>query len=330
MPNAIFIFIFSTVALVSSFALYIYWYIEISSGLDEVVLKFDIDPRQVFESQTALVIVVLSLLVGLILTGLSMTFVYNQKMQQLYRLQNNFINNFTHELKTPVTSLKLYLETFLRHDLSKEDQQRYLHYMLQDVHRLSDNINNILDLGRIESKNFQDEFIEIDVVSFITTFYQQNAHLFPGIAVRVIPPSDNRLTVAASPPLIEMLLINLATNAVKYNESEKPELTVSFGETAQKAIIRFSDNGIGIERSHWKKIFKKFYQVGHASTRSAQGSGLGLYLVQNIVKAHHGHIKVSADQAEQHAEAKRKRGSTFTVTLPLSAHNRRKTMSAAP
>ena len=118
MPNAIFIFIFSIVALVSSFVLYIYWYIEISSGLDDVVLKFGIDPRQVFESQTAMVIAVLSLLVALILMGLSMTFVYNQKMQQLYRLQNNFINNFTHELKTPVTSLKLYLTRssfFIRH-----------------------------------------------------------------------------------------------------------------------------------------------------------------------------------------------------------------------
>ncbi|WP_304439556.1 histidine kinase dimerization/phospho-acceptor domain-containing protein, partial [Oleiphilus sp. HI0123] len=64
-----------------------------------------------------------------------MSFVYTKKMQQLYRLQNNFINNFTHELKTPVTSLQLYLETFQKHDLDKETQQKYLNYMLRDVHR---------------------------------------------------------------------------------------------------------------------------------------------------------------------------------------------------
>lgn len=310
MPNAIFIFIFSIVALVSSFVLYIYWYIEISSGLDDVVLKFDLDPRQVFESQTAMVIAVLSLLVGLILTGLSMTFVYNQKMQQLYRLQNNFINNFTHELKTPVTSLKLYLETFQRHDLSKDDQQKFISYMLQDVHRLSENITNILDLGSIESKNFKGKFIECDAVAFVTSFYEQNAHLFQGGVVTVMPPKNGRYEIALIPSLFEMLLINLATNAFKYNESDDPSLKVQFEFNSQGIVIRFTDNGIGIERSQSQKIFKKFYQVGDSNLMSAKGSGLGLYLVQNIVTAHNGKIKARS--------AGKGQGSTFVVTLPPS------------
>ncbi|UZE96662.1 sensor histidine kinase [Alkalimarinus alittae] len=308
MPNGVFIFIFSIVALVSSFVLYIYWYIEISSGLEEAVLKFGIDPRQVFESQTALVIVVLSLLVGLILTGLSMSFVYNQKMQQLYRLQNNFINNFTHELKTPVTSLKLYLETFQRHDLSKEDQQKYIRYMLQDVHRLSENITNILDLGSIESKHFKGTFVEHDAVSFITSFYEHNAHLFQTGVVAVEPPKEGRYNIALNAPLFEMLLINLATNAFKYNESDEPSLSVRFERNAQNIVITFTDNGIGIDRSQSQKIFKKFYQVGDSNLMSAKGSGLGLYLVQNIVAAHSGKIKARSEG--------KGRGSTFVVTLP--------------
>ena len=310
MPNAIFIFIFSIVALVSSFVLYIYWYIEISSGLDDVVLKFDLDPRQVFESQTAMVIAVLSLLVALILMGLSMTFVYNQKMQQLYRLQNNFINNFTHELKTPVTSLKLYLETFQKHDLSKEDQQKFVSYMLQDVHRLSENITNILDLGSIESKNFKGKFVERDAVDVVSSFYQQNAHLFQGGVVTVVQPRSGSYHIALNPSLFEMLLINLATNAFKYNESEEPSLKVQFERTTQGIIIRFTDNGIGIERSQSQKIFKKFYQVGDSNLMSAKGSGLGLYLVQSIVTAHSGKIKVRSGGKGQ--------GSTFLVTLPIS------------
>ena len=310
MPNAIFIFIFSLVALVSSFVLYIYWYIEITIGLDDVVDKFDIDPHMVFESQPALVIVVLSLLVGLILTGLSMTFIYNLKMQQLYRLQNNFINNFTHELKTPVTSLKLYLETFLKHELSKEEQDKFVNYMLQDVHRLSDNISNILDLGRIESSHFKGEFVELNLPCFVSSFYADNAYLFKGANIKVEHLEGDDINVAINTSLFEMLLINLATNAVKYNQSGKPELQVQFEVSQRNVMIKFSDNGIGIDRSQSKKIFKKFYQIGHSNIMSAKGSGLGLYLVQNIVRAHRGKIKVSSDGADS--------GSMFTVTLPLS------------
>jgi two-component system phosphate regulon sensor histidine kinase PhoR len=314
MPNAIFIFIFSLVALVSSFVLYIYWYIEITIGLDDVVNKFDIDPRLVFESQPALVIVVLSLLVGLILTGLSMTFIYNMKMQQLYRLQNNFINNFTHELKTPVTSLKLYLETFLKHELSKEEQDKFVNYMLQDVHRLSDNISNILDLGRIESSHFKGQFVELDLVSFVSAFYTNNAYLFSGATIKVEQPEDKDIKIAINTSLFEMLLINLATNAIKYNQSDKPELLVHFEIARRNLVITFSDNGIGIDRSQSKNIFKKFYQVGHSNIMSAKGSGLGLYLVQNIVRAHHGKIKVTSEGVGN--------GAMFIVTLPLSLSNK--------
>jgi len=318
MPNAIFIFIFSLVALLSSFVLYIYWYIEISSGLDDVVLKFDLDPRQVFESQPAVVVVVLSLLVGLIFTGLSMTFIYNLKMQQLYRLQNNFINNFTHELKTPVTSLKLYLETFQKHNLSREEQIKCINYMLQDVHRLSGNISNILDLGRIESRHFQGEFVEQNLINFADSFYDKNAYLFQDASIRVEVPEDNKyndpgyinsaFTVSINESLFEMLLINLASNAIKYNESETPELVVSFRRNEKNISMEFSDNGIGIERKQSKKIFKKFYQTARSNIKSTDGSGIGLYLVQNIVQAHKGKIKVNSSG--------RGMGATFTVTLP--------------
>ena len=318
MPNAIFIFIFSLVALVSSFVLYIYWYIEISSGLDDVVLKFDLDPRQVFESQPAVVVVVLSLLVGLIFTGLSMTFIYNLKMQQLYRLQNNFINNFTHELKTPVTSLKLYLETFQKHNLSKEEQNKCINFMLQDVHRLSGNISNILDLGRIESRHFQGEFVEQDLIKFVDDFYDKNAYLFQGALIKVGVPEDKKYNdpvsvnpeyiVSINESLFEMLLINLASNAVKYNESATPELAISIRRHEKTISMAFSDNGIGIERKQSKKIFKKFYQTARSNIKSAEGSGIGLYLVHNIIQAHKGKIKVTSSG--------RGKGATFTVTIP--------------
>ena len=112
--HPVFIFVFSAVALVTSLFLYIYWYMEISKALEILVKKFNIDPGLLLLSKTGMVVLVLSGLVGIILTGIVMTFLYYQKTLKLYRLQHNFINNFTHELKTPVTSMKLYLETFLK------------------------------------------------------------------------------------------------------------------------------------------------------------------------------------------------------------------------
>ena len=99
------IFVFSTVALVLSLFLYIYWYVEVSTGLEAMVRKLNLEPVQVLAPQTWFVVLVLSILVGIILMGIFTIFVYNKKTIQLYPLQHNFINNFNNELRTPVKSL---------------------------------------------------------------------------------------------------------------------------------------------------------------------------------------------------------------------------------
>ena len=165
--HPVFIFVFSIVALAASLALYIYWYIEVSAGLKAVIEKYHLDPSQFLEVQTWVVILVLCILVAIILAGVFLIFIYNQKTWQLYRMQRNFINSFTHELKTPVTSLKLYLETFAKHELPREDRLKYVGFMIHDVERLLDNINRILELARIESGSYRKEFVETDLVSAV-------------------------------------------------------------------------------------------------------------------------------------------------------------------
>lgn len=306
--HPIFIFIFSIFALVTSLGLYIYWYVKVSTGLETVARKFNIDPGQVLKAETWLVIMVLSILVGIILMGIFTIFVYNQKTLQLYRLQNNFINNFTHELKTPVTSLKLYLETFARHDISREEQLKFIHYMLQDVSRLSDNINRILNLARIESKNYGGEFIVADIISLTNEFYKNNKYLFKNCIVSIHDYPGKSFLYLVNPPLFEMLLINLLTNAVKYNKSKTPEINVRFKKRKNKFYLLVSDNGIGLEKSEIKKIFRKFYQVGRSDNMSAKGSGLGLFLVQSVARIHKG--KVIARSKGQGS------GSVFILILP--------------
>jgi len=306
--HPIFIFILSIVALGTSLFLYIYWYVGVSAGLKAIVYKFSLDSSQVLKPQTWIVIMVLSILVGIILLGIFIIFVYNQKTFQLYRLQHNFINNFTHELKTPVTSLKLFLQTFSKHELSRDDQLKYIKYMITDVSRLSDYINRILNLARIESKSYKKEFIVSDLAEVFEQFYKNNDHLFQDCKITIHHPPEP-LLYSINPPLLEMLLMNLLTNAIKYNESKVPMVDIAFEKQNRKLLISFKDNGIGLEKGKIKKIFKKFYQVGRSDDMLAKGSGLGLHVVQNIIRIHKGKVV---------AESKGKgEGSVFTLILPV-------------
>ncbi len=307
--HPVFILVISILALVTSLFLYIYWYIEISSGLKMIVERFNLDTRQFLTSRTWFVIMVLTVLVGVIIMGIFIIFVFNLKTLRLYQLQHNFINNFTHELKTPVTSLRLYLETFMKHELSREDQLKYTQYMLYDTDRLSEDINRILNLAQIESKSYTGEFVFRKLPETIENFCQNNSHLFGNCDIQIHPPEKEPFFYRIIPPMFEMLLMNLFTNAVKYNNAAVQRIDITFEKQHKKLIIRFKDNGIGIDNSERKKIFKKFYQVGRSDDMSSKGSGLGLYLVDHIAKIHKGKITVESAGVG--------RGSVFSLILPL-------------
>jgi len=307
--HPILIFISSIVAVALSLTLYIYWYVEVRTGLKSVLERANLDPDQVLTSHTWMVILVLSILVGIILMGIFIIFVYNQKTLQLFRLQHNFINNFTHELKTPVTSLKLYLETFRKYELTREDQLRYIEYMVQDADRLTHNINRILDLAKIESKTYEGKLVREDLVREVERFYEKNRHIFDGCEIHIHNPSGRSFLYRISHSLFEILLMNLFTNAIKYNESEIPCLDITFEPKGRGLHIRFEDNGIGLPQSEFRKVFKKFYQIGRSDDMSAKGTGLGLHLVENIARFHKGKMM---------AESKGKgKGSVFSLILPL-------------
>ncbi|MFA6235788.1 MAG: HAMP domain-containing sensor histidine kinase [Bacteriovorax sp.] len=303
--HPLFIFIFSLLALGSSLLIYIRSYLRVNAALEEVVLKYHLSSSSMLDTETWVLVLVLSLLVAVILAGLLIIYIYYQKMIQLYRLQQNFINGFTHELKTPIASLKLFLETFTRHELPREDQLKYLEYMKRDILRLSDNVNRILNLGRLEDRNFKADFIEQDLVILIEQFLNNTPHLFE--EGKVTFHSDVKsLLMPIDSALFEMLMMNLITNALIYNKSSEKTVDIELTVANNQAVLDFRDNGMGIERSNVKKIFKKFYQVG----KSTKGSGLGLYIVQSIAKLHKGEIQAISMGPGT--------GSVFRLTLKLS------------
>ena len=305
--HPIFILVLSTVALVVSLFLYIYWSMEVNTVLTTMLHQFNLDRAQVLESRTWTVILVLSILVGIIMIGIIMIFVYQQKVYQLYRLQQNFINNFTHELKTPVTSLKLYLDTALKYNLYSDDQIKYIQYMTQDVARLSNTINRILNIAKIESRSYDGEFLTLDIVSEIERFLHNHADMFRKNEINFYHP-DQPFHYRLSPSLFEMLLMNILTNAIKYNTSKAPKVDITIEHQFKRLYIHLSDNGIGLEPTEIKKVFRKFYQVGKSEDMTAKGSGLGLYLVDTIVRIHKGKIIARSPGLGK--------GSVFTISLP--------------
>jgi len=306
--HPILVFIFSVTALVASLFLYIYWYVEASSGIRTAMERFNLEPDQVLAADTWVVILVLSILLGIILLGIFIIFVFSQKTLQLVRMQNNFISNFTHELKTPVTSLQLYLQTFSMHRLSREDQLKYIGYMLADVRRLTGNINRMLDLAKLESKSYMGEFVVCDLVKMVKCFLEENAHLFKDCRIHVRHPVGKAVYQRINRHLFEMLLMNILTNAIKYRTDRTPEVEIVIEKKRRKIYVRFTDNGMGFDRREVKKIFRKFYQIGRSENMTAKGSGLGLHLVQNIARLHRGRVLAESPG--------RGKGSTFTLILP--------------
>lgn len=279
--HPLFVFIFSLVALALSLFLYIRSYLQVNEALQVVVLKYNLNAAQILETETWVMILVLSLLVAAILAGLLIIYLYYQKMIQLYRLQQNFINGFTHELKTPIASLQLFLETFSRHELERVEQLRYLDYMKKDTKRLADNVNRILQLGRLEDRDVKADFKDEDIVSIISQFINNTPHLFDDGRVEFQSELESYF-LDLDYAMIEMLLMNLVTNGFIYNKSKEKIVKINLIATSDHIILEVRDNGMGLDKNSIKKIFKKFYQVG----KSTKGSGLGLYIVQSIAKLH--------------------------------------------
>lgn len=212
---------------------------------------------------------------------------------QLSERQSNFLLSVTHELKTPLASNKLYVQTVVKRDLSKEQRDQLLVKAIEENDRLERMIDNILNASRLENR-----VLEISKESFeLKPLAQASIERFKQLAPDAILDLqiEDKAKVYGDRLLVETMLNNLIENALKY-AGRSSEIVVRGKNIDGKSIIAVEDNGPGVKSEDQEEIFKKFYRSGSEDTRTQKGTGLGLYIVSKLVRLHGGSFRYETNQ----------------------------------
>ncbi len=226
---------------------------------------------------------------------------------------DSFINSVTHELKTPIASIRLYLETLQSRPVSDVQRREFYDIMLADADRLHHTVDQVLKAGLVREKQKATLRSPVDIAALARECVELAGlrhHLQPG-AIALESHDPHALIVRGDPEELRTVVTNLIDNAVKYSGSQV-RITVSVAAPAPKTIwVRVQDRGVGIPKKQLKRIFNRFYRVQSRGLKQIKGTGLGLYIVRSIAKAHGGRVF-----AQSEGEG---RGSTFTLELPRLA-----------
>ena len=248
-----------------------------------------------------------SLLFLLLIAGLVLIVMLLLREVRLNERQSNFVSAVTHELKTPVASLKLYVDTLEYRELSPERRAEFYRTMRQDIDRLTVTINNVLNAAMYTDRPVADPRpVDLARVARRAVELTLTRFQLPKDAIRVTTPSV--LRVAGDAEALETALLNLLDNAVKYSKDRVAVEVETWGDADGQAHVRVTDQGIGMSRTHLPFIFTRFYRIGAEVRRTRRGTGLGLFIVRAIVKGHRGTITADSPGPD--------RGSTFTISLP--------------
>jgi len=226
---------------------------------------------------------------ALILLGAVFVYRSIRKQMEYNSLQQNFMMAITHELKTPIATTRLSLETVLRRKLDEVQQQKLLLSALSETNRLNILTNNILLASQMEEKNFQRDNEDINLADIVETVASDYKNRFPQRTIEA--SADKDVFIQGDELLLQIALSNLIDNALKYAPKESP-VYVDLMDEDDLLQIKVSDEGPGVPDEEKKRIFEKFYRSGTENTRKAKGTGLGLYLTKKIIRDHNGDIFV--------------------------------------
>lgn len=229
---------------------------------------------------------------ALILLGAVFVYRATRRQLRLSMQQQNFMMAVTHELKTPIAVTRLNLETLQKRKLDEEKQTKLLRITLQEVNRLNSLCNNILLASQLDAGEYKINKNQVDISSLATRVAGEFCDRYPARTFyKVIHES---LEVTGEELLLELLLSNLIENAVKYSPKDKP-ITIQLLQIGPEIHFIVKDEGAGIPEAERSRIFEKFYRIGNEATRTAKGTGLGLYLCRMIAKDHNAEINITGN-----------------------------------
>jgi two-component system sensor histidine kinase SenX3 len=255
---------------------------------------------------------------ALIIAGMIVNTTFLLRELRRSEQHDSFINAVTHELKTPVASIRLHLETLQRRDLPEAQKQEFYRLMLSDTDRLTETVEQVLRAGRAGDKKAGREKSAVDFRQLVRECMDaaRTRHHLPLEALRYEEASNEAsingtaMRVLGSGEDLRTAVFNVLDNAIKYS-GDHVDVHVRLNMPDEKHIVlSVQDHGIGIPPDDMKSIFKRFYRVTHRSLAHVKGTGLGLFIVKSIAQKHGG--KVSAESAGEG------QGTTITMELPRS------------
>lgn len=231
------------------------------------------------------------------------------RLRKLEEMRRDFVANVSHELKTPITSIKGFVETLQASDYSQQPEaSRFLDIIHKQSDRLNAIIDDLLTLSRIEQggEGSELEFEHVRVEDLFDSVVQQAMPLAEKKQIQLRSECPDGLEVFGNPRLLEQALLNLVVNGCRYTD-ENRTVTLIAEAKEHEVALQVCDQGWGIEKRHVSRIFERFYRVDKARSRSLGGTGLGLAITKHIVLLHHGHIDVESEVGK---------GSVFSLLFP--------------
>ncbi|MGB2591861.1 MAG: HAMP domain-containing sensor histidine kinase [Candidatus Acidiferrum sp.] len=247
---------------------------------------------------------------GLLIAGLVVNTIFLVREIRRNEQQDSFLNAVTHELKTPIASIRLYLETLASRNLEEAKRREFYRIMLEDTDRLLGTVEQVLKAGEVRHGTARKNWQEVrfsTIVREVLALARLRQNLAPeALALGAISPDE--IIVLGNPEELRTAVINLLDNAIKYSGDKKDILVDLLTPSLDTVLLQVHDRGIGIPRNELKRIFKRFYRATNSKTEMVKGTGLGLFIVRTIARRYGGDAF-----AESEGEG---RGSTFTIRLP--------------
>jgi signal transduction histidine kinase len=282
---------------------WIYWFIGKNREFRDLALRYR--PELVQKGSNWPVLLGGLILLLIVLAGIYVIFLYWKRQSDQYRQQTNIISQVTHELKSPLASIQLHLETIRLRPLPPEKREQFLDIMLADVDRLNSLISNLLMAAKFEHRRRSSQRRVLDFSAFVAAYMERKQAKLPE-GGSISCDLEEKVHVSFNPEEMETALRNLFENAVLYSPSS-PEIYVTLKTEGRRCHLAFQDKGKGIEPKDLRKVFRMFYRV-RSHGESIRGTGLGLYIVKSIITSHGGTIRVTSDGLGA--------GSTFHISLP--------------